>query len=270
MSKNDKILIASAKGGVGKSSTALGLALAFSEMGKSVLLIDCDASSRSLDLLCGNDSPALYNLGDVILERADPASAISQPLEAYPNVSFCAAPDSFQEEEAYRKTGRSLNELAGAAVRRLTECAPRDVVIVDTSSGAGALCAPELKDVVSMTLIPAEQSKTSVRAAEYAASQMERAGISNLRLVVCNFDAAEAIKGRRAGVIEMIDQSALKCAGVVPFDKRLILRQERGLLPDGKCVSQTAYRNIAWRLMGKSVPIFSGMRGYERKRSRIL
>lgn len=270
MSKNDKILIASAKGGVGKSTTALGLALSFSEMGKSVLLIDCDASSRSLDLLCGNDSSVLYNLGDIILGRVDPADAVSQPFEDYPDISLCTAPYLFQDEEAYEKTGHHLNELAGDAVKKLIEKVPRDVVIIDTSSGGGVTCTRGLIGMISTVLITAEQSKTSIRAAEYTASQMEKIGISNQRLIVCSFDVASVVKGQRAGIIEMIDRSTLKCAGVVPYDKRLVLRQENGLLPDKKCISKMAYRNIAERLTGKNVPVFGGMKGYEKKRSRIL
>ncbi len=270
MSRNDKILIASAKGGVGKSTTALGLALAFSEMGKSVLLIDCDAASRSLDLLCGNDSTVLYNLGDVILGRVDAADAVTHPFEDYPDLAFCAAPHLFQEEETVEKTGHSAADEAGNAVKRLMERVPRDIVIIDTSSGGGVRCASGLTDELTTVLITAEQSKTSIRAAEYTASQMEKIGLSNQRLVVCSFDAVSAVKGQRAGLIEMIDRSTLKCVGIVPYDKRLVLRQENGLLPDKKCISKTAYRNIAERLSGNQIPLFTGMGRYAKKRTRIL
>lgn len=270
MSRNDKILIASAKGGVGKSTTALGLAVAFSEMGKSVLLIDCDSVSRSLDLLCGSEGTVLYNLGDVILGRVEAADAVFQPFEEYPNLSFCAAPHLFQEHEVFEKTGQHLREKISDAVRQMIEGCPRDIVLIDTSSGGGAECAAGLTDVITTVLVTAEQSKTSVRAAEYTAQQMEKIGITNQRLIVCSFDMAAAVRGQRSGLIEMIDRSTLKCAGIVPYDKRLVLRQENGILPDGKCISKAAYRNIAERLLGDPIPLFHGMRRYEKKRSRIL
>ena len=270
MSRNDRILVASAKGGVGKSTTALGLALAFSDMGKSVLLVDCDISSRSLDLLCGDDSEVLYNLGDVILGRVNGEDAVLHPFAEYPDLGFCAAPHLFQDEEAFEKTGRHLEQLAGEAVMQLAERVPRDVLIVDTSSGGGVTCAGGMADTLTTVLITAEQSRTSIRAAEYTAFQMEKIGIKNQRLIVCSFDAQAAAKGQRAGVIEMIDRSTLKCAGVVPYDRRLVLRQENGLLPDRKCISRAAYRNIAGRLSGENVPLFTGMGRYGRKRSRIL
>jgi len=48
-----RLLIASAKGGVGKSTTAAGLAYAYASAGKRVLLLDLDFSGRCLDMLTG-------------------------------------------------------------------------------------------------------------------------------------------------------------------------------------------------------------------------
>ena len=42
----------SGKGGVGKSSTAVGLSLAFTRSGLSVLLVDMDEGLGCLDLQC--------------------------------------------------------------------------------------------------------------------------------------------------------------------------------------------------------------------------
>ena len=49
----ERILVASSKGGVGKSTAALGLAAEFARLGKRTLLLDLDVTSRSLDLLTG-------------------------------------------------------------------------------------------------------------------------------------------------------------------------------------------------------------------------
>ena len=58
MPSYSRLLVASAKGGVGKSTTALGLAAAFARSGRRVLLADLDVTSRSLDMLTGaSDTP---------------------------------------------------------------------------------------------------------------------------------------------------------------------------------------------------------------------
>ena len=57
------IMITSGKGGTGKSTVSCGLALAFSKLNKSVLLVDMDEGLRCLDLLLGVDNNVVYDLG---------------------------------------------------------------------------------------------------------------------------------------------------------------------------------------------------------------
>ncbi|MGN1443942.1 MAG: AAA family ATPase, partial [Acutalibacteraceae bacterium] len=70
-----KIVIASGKGGVGKTSVAVGLAQALAARDKSVLIIDCD-TLRSVDLLVNAGETMLYDWGDVILERCSLDDAV--------------------------------------------------------------------------------------------------------------------------------------------------------------------------------------------------
>ena len=58
------IVVASGKGGTGKTSFCAGLAVALCAQGERVLLIDADAGLRSLDLVLGM-SQLLYSYADV-------------------------------------------------------------------------------------------------------------------------------------------------------------------------------------------------------------
>ena len=55
-----RIVIASGKGGVGKSSFTAGLACALQNLGHNVLVVDCDIGLRSLDIILGADADMLF------------------------------------------------------------------------------------------------------------------------------------------------------------------------------------------------------------------
>jgi len=67
--------VASAKGGVGKTTTAAGLATALAAAGESVVVVDGDVGSPALADTLGV-SPGAVTLHDVLAGRAEPAAAV--------------------------------------------------------------------------------------------------------------------------------------------------------------------------------------------------
>ena len=55
------ILVASGKGGSGKSTFTVGVSKALASCGKRVLAIDCDIGLRSLDLLLGVSESVVFD-----------------------------------------------------------------------------------------------------------------------------------------------------------------------------------------------------------------
>ena len=70
------ILIASGKGGVGKSTVASRLGAALAEQGQKVLLVDCDAGLSSLDLMLDVSEDVAFHWYDVYRERCEAAEAV--------------------------------------------------------------------------------------------------------------------------------------------------------------------------------------------------
>ena len=251
-----KILVASLKGGIGKSTVALGVSAALAAEGKRVLLVDCDAGNRCLDLMLGVEDRVLYDLGDVTEERCSPADAlITHPQEA--NLLFCAAPNRLSEPFSPEAACRALSALA--------EAAEAEYVLCDTA-GSGPLMQAIAVGFADGALIIATQQPASIRSAERTALLVDELGQLPCRLVISLFEENAAADGQRAGLIEIIDQTRIRTIGVVPKDRALLLSQEKGSLPDGRSRAGTAFRNIAARIGGREVRLFAGIKKIRTRR----
>jgi septum site-determining protein MinD len=70
------LVIASGKGGVGKSTLTAGLSCALVGMGKRVLAADFDIGLRGLDLMLGAGDRVVFDWGDVLTGRCALAQAL--------------------------------------------------------------------------------------------------------------------------------------------------------------------------------------------------
>ena len=262
-----KLLVASSKGGVGKSTAALGVAAEFAKLGKRVILADTDCTSRSLDLLTGCEDRALFNLADLI-DGDDPEKIGVVPYASLPELRLIPAPTVRRLRELCHERDMTEAELMWACVGALDDWDGYDLLVCDTGGGLDAACSTA--SFFDRVLVVSGQSQTSVRAAEYAASRLERCGNAQLRLCVCGFDLSAVRKEKRAGLIEMIDASSLQLEGVIPFDPGLALCQDRGQLPPRNSPVTVACRNIALRILGRDVPLFEGMPALARRRQLAL
>ena len=258
-----KILVTSSKGGIGKSTLSVGLANAFAAMGIHVLLVDLDLYGRSLDLLLGVDDEALFDIGDLCAGRCTPDKVLLHPWDGK-NVDFCPSPAVYDAADfAPGAIAKALDALA--------ECTGADHVICDT---AGMVCAPEVATGFADTvLLVTTQIPTSVRAvpSTVTALGLGENDADRLRLVINTFDVRDAADGTREGVLSIIDESGVRCAGIVPYDRSLMLAAEDGELPDAKSPAMTALRNIALRLEGNDVKLFTGIKSIKKKtKKRIL
>jgi len=143
--------------------------------------------------------------------------------------------------------------------------AQADMVLCDTA-GSGPLMQAIASGFADGALIIATQQPASIRSAERTALLVEELGGLPCRLVISLFEETAAADGQRAGLIEIIDQTHLQTIGVVPKDRTLFLAQEKGVLPERKSRAGQAFSNIARRIGGEDVRLFSGIRKIRTRR----
>lgn len=154
-------MIASGKGGVGKSSISAGLAMRLAARSVRTLVVDGDIGLRSLDLMMGMQDKVLYDLADCAQMRcALDDAAVAHPR--YPHLHLMvggqdARPSDFYKPDLRRmfKTlrkhydviivdcpaglGRGLKNAAAVADRVVLVATPDDVCLRDAEKTAALL-----------------------------------------------------------------------------------------------------------------------------------
>ena len=256
-----KIIVASSKGGVGKSTVALGVANALCRFGKKVLLCDLDFENKCLDLYMGIENAALFNIADIARDNATPEKAI---LKNSAGLSFLAAPDGVVPG------GSGENDISkedlSRALKDAVDSSDYDFAIFDTGTSheIPALVADTFKGATA--LIVASHQSTSSRGAERTAAMLGTHGVADCRLVICGYEYIEAARHERRGIIDIIDTSRVPLIGAVPYDRALMLSNERGVRAPEDSDASIAFLNIALRLCGERVRLFDGINSVKRRK----
>lgn len=236
------ILVASGKGGAGKStvSALLGEALAFS--GKRVLLLELDSGLRSLDVALGVTKNLVFDLGDIVRGSADIQSA-AMPCPFCKNLSvICAAANS----EPVSK--EPLQNICAAV------SADFDCVILDCPAGIGESLSAAA-EVADLALVVATPDPSSIRAAGAAGRALRAKTALERRLVIERCPK----KARKLAPInnldEIIDGAELQLIGVIWEDPETRRAMDSGsaLSPDSP--NHKAFRDLGKRVFGERVPL---------------
>ncbi len=232
----EKIVIASGKGGVGKTSVTVGLAKALYKMGKKVLVVDCDVL-RSVDLLTGVTESLLYDWGDAVLGRC-------QPLETvYPSadVSVITSPATYD----------------GITVPKFKEFLDNfndeyDFILLDAPAGIGRPLETAAM-VADRGIVVSTPDLVCVRSACTAADVMFRRGLEDIRLVINRVMKKDVKKGKLLNVDAVIDSTQVQLIGVIPEDSKI---REGAMGKNFYKKGQESYipfTNIAKRICGEYI-----------------
>lgn len=234
----EKIVIASGKGGVGKTSVTVGLAKALHKMGKRVLVVDCDVL-RSVDLLTGVTESLVYDWGDAVLGRCEPSDTVYHSKD----VSVITSPVTYDgiTVPAFRAFLENFNE-------------EYDFILLDAPAGIGRPLETAAM-VADRGLVVSTPDLVCVRSACTAAAVMYKRELEDIRLIINRVMKKDIRKGRLLNVDTVIDSTQVQLIGVIPEDDKI--RQGamgKNIYKKGQA-SYIPFTNIAKRICGEYIKL---------------
>lgn len=240
---SEKILIASGKGGVGKSTVAAFLGRELASRSMKVLLIDSDTGLGALDIMLNVAERVVNTWADVISAECKTENAVIKISE---NLHLLASPRILPDD------------MPENAFESIIEDAEKDydVILIDASAGIDENLR-RTAAVCNRAVFVATADEISVRCACAAANEAEKCGIDrdNMRIIINRFIKKAALKARLMNVDGVIDKSGIALLGIIPEDKKVPFISVTNDLPDKKSVFVSAVGRISDRLEGKYVPL---------------
>lgn len=227
----------SGKGGTGKSTISCGLSIAFSKMGKSVLLVDMDEGLRCLDLLLGVDHKVIFDLSDILN-----GAPLADGVYTLPNnklIHVVPAPNKIGNI-----TPQSLASFA-KAVKDIY-----DVVIFDFPAGLDfSLYTCIGYDTQFLTIC--NPDPVSVRDAAAVCESLPKTQYDT-RLIINRFNAEYIKRKIYNNIDDIIDISGFRLLGLVPQSSELaLLCVTHNVNPKTRAFK--ALFRIAKRLLGENI-----------------
>ncbi len=235
------ILVASGKGGVGKSTIVSSMAVALAGRGLRTLLLDADVGLRSVDLMMGIQDKVLYELADCLSLRCTLREAAvthgNFPLLHIMTSGQDARPKDF-EPKALSRVTRTLKERY-------------DMVLVDAPAGIGR----GVKNFVPFAdeiILAATADDVCLRDTEKMAGMMMESCGKHPWLIINRFDRRYV----KQGLVREPASSALALdlplLGVIPYDESVYSAMVQGkTIPEGACAATAkAIDGICDRLLG--------------------
>ncbi len=235
-------VITSGKGGTGKSTVTAGLGAALVRRSNRVLLIDCDAGMRGIDLMLGVSGELVFDIADIINGNCPPASAI-YPCKTIPELYILPAPQNVRDE------------ISPSIMRQLTKVLVRyyDHILIDSPAGIGAGFQAAVAPA-SQAILVANTEPLSLRGCDKVRQKLRHCQINNIRLIINRFNER---KFRRMDTFPdldaVIDEAGARLIGVVPEDNSASAASQKGKPIEGNMKAAYAFDRIAARMDGKNV-----------------
>jgi septum site-determining protein MinD len=212
------ILIASGKGGVGKSVFTSNLGATFAERGLKTALVDMNIGLRNLDIYMGLENKVIFDIADVLAGIVSPARAMvrDRRFQSLYLMATTQKKEKFQSGAAeVEKCYRSLRERF-------------DIILVDGPAGRGEelhLAAAG----VDMAILVTTPEYVSLRDADMVEQVLRKSGIRERVYIVNKVNKSFLRVGVLPTVEIIISTMKIPLLGVVQYDDNIHLSANAGV-----------------------------------------
>ncbi|HBE30932.1 MAG TPA: septum site-determining protein MinD [Cyanobacteria bacterium UBA11368] len=239
------IVIASGKGGVGKTTCTANIGMALAQQGRSVVVVDADFGLRNLDLLLGLENRIVYTAVEVITGECKLDQALVKD-KRQPRLALLPAAQTRTKEAV---NPDQMKNLVGELSKSY------DYVLIDSPAGIemgfrNAIAGAQEALIVTTPEIAA------VRDADRVIGMLETHSVKRMHLIVNRIRPKMVQANEMMSVQDVQEILAIPLIGIVPDDERIIVSSNRGeplSLATELSLPGNAYHNIARRLAGEKV-----------------
>ena len=239
------ITVTSGKGGVGKTTVTVNLAVALALRGKKVVCIDGDIGLRNMDVILGLENRIVYDLVDAVEGRCRLKQAMIHD-KRLPELYLIPASqtrdkDAVSPEQMIQLCNDLRNDF--------------DYILIDSPAGIeqGFKNAIAPADKV---LVVTNPEVSAVRDADRIIGLIEAEGKGPGQLVLNRINKSMVDRGDMMNQDDVNELLAIELIGLIPEDSNVIVSTNRGtpIAFDEKAPAGKAFRNLAARIEGETVP----------------
>ncbi len=239
------ITVTSGKGGVGKTTVTVNLAVSLALRGKKVVCIDGDIGLRNMDVILGLENRIVYDLVDAVEGRCRLKQAMIHD-KRLPELYLIPASQTRDKDAVSPEQMIQLcNDLRSDF----------DYILIDSPAGIeqGFKNAIAPADKV---LVVTNPEVSAVRDADRIIGLIEAEGKGPGQLVLNRINKAMVDRGDMMNQDDVIELLAIEMIGLIPEDGSVIVSTNRGtpVAFDEKSQAGIAFRNLAARVDGDKVP----------------
>ncbi len=212
------IVIASGKGGVGKTVFASNAGAKLAQQGHSVVLLDMNIGLRNLDICLGLENKVVYDVADVLSGICRIKQALVKDRR-FPELYLMSAPQNKQKAEI---TPLHMKVLCNKLKRNF------DYVIIDAPSGLdeGLVLAGAGADAAVIVTVP---EYAALRDADALDQILQEMGIVKRTYVINKVKENLIRSGLVPGIPEIAEMMRPDMAGIIQYDDNIHIAANNGL-----------------------------------------